>query len=294
MNAIKGLIRNFRRRWRDERYLRSAAIHADSFLVSYPKSGRTWLRYLLSCYFAETAHLGFEPDLTSTFSVLPNFDRDPVRGIAAFVGRRRHLPLVLVSHLAFDKKLFQSRPIIFLVRDPRDVFVSAYFHATRHKHSFSGGIDTFMDDPTYGMPALINFLNGWAEGLAARRHIVLSYERMLSAPETEIGKLLNFLGMKSEPVALGKAIAKASFDRMQAKEREQGIPGHDYDRTDDQSMRMRSGKAKAFSETLSPDQSRQVVERCRKGLTPLAQALLAHADFDIRPSAPHKLELAVA
>jgi len=295
VNTIKGFIRSFRRRWRNERYLRSAAAHTDAFLVSYPKSGRTWLRYLLSCYFAETAHLGFEPDLTSTFSVLPNFDRDPVRGIGAFVGRqRRHLPLILVSHLPFDKRLFQSRPIIFLVRDPRDVFVSAYFHATRHKHSFSGDIGAFMDEPTYGMPALINFLNGWAEGLAARRHIILSYERMLAAPEVEVGKLINFLGMKPEPIALGKAIAKASFDRMQAKEREQGIPGHEYDRNDGQSMRMRSGKAKAYSETLSPEQSRQIVERCRKGLTPLAQALLAHADFDIRPTAPNKLELAVA
>src|SRR3546814_10093390 len=76
MMSLKGVARAMRRRLRDEPPLRLAAARADAFLVSYPKSGRTWLRYLLSCYFAESAKLGFEPDLTSTFRILPNFDRD--------------------------------------------------------------------------------------------------------------------------------------------------------------------------------------------------------------------------
>src|SRR3546814_18975857 len=99
MMSLKGVARAMRRRLRDEPPLRLAAARADAFLVSYPKSGRTWLRYLLSCYFAESAKLGFEPDLTSTFRILPNFDRDPVRGIDAFIGRTGEagLPLLLVS-----------------------------------------------------------------------------------------------------------------------------------------------------------------------------------------------------
>ncbi|VVT22481.1 Sulfotransferase [Sphingomonas sp. EC-HK361] len=275
--TLKSLVRRARRRFRDEPHLRAAAKRADAFLVSYPKSGRTWLRFLLSCYFAEVAKLGFEPDLITTFRVLPNFDRDPVRGIGAFAwgGTAQRLPLILVSHLGFAARLFLDRSVIFLVRDPRDVIVSAYFHATRHKKVFAGDIDAFLDNPTYGLPALFRFLNGWAGGLAARRHILVSYEEMLDGSEETVGAILRFVGVPVDGEALRRAIAAARFDRMRDKERDQGIPGHDYDRGDAQSMRMRSGKAGGFDELLTPEQSALILARCQRELSPRARALLA-------------------
>ena len=283
MMSLKGFARAMRRRLRDEPPLRRAAARADAFLVSYPKSGRTWLRYLLSCYFAESAALGFEPDLTSTFRILPNFDRDPVRGIDAFIGGtgQADLPLVLVSHLPYRERLFLDRPVLFLVRDPRDVIVSAYFHATRHKKSFSGDMAAFLDEPKYGMAALTGYLNGWAAGLNGRRHHLISYEHMLAEPMSTVAGILAFLGVQPQPDMLARAVAAAQFDRMRDKERDGGIPGHDYDRSDDQSLRMRSGKAGAFGEWLSPDQADLVLERCRADLSPRALALLAATGVDL-------------
>ena len=282
MMSLKGFARAMRRRLRDEPHLRLAAARADAFLVSYPKSGRTWLRYLLSCYFAESAGLGFEPDLTSTFSVLPNFDRDPVRGIDAFVGRgEADLPLILVSHLPYRDRLFLDRPVLFLVRDPRDVIVSAYFHATRHKKSFAGDMAAFLDEPKYGLAALTRYLNGWAEGLAGRPHHLISYEHMLAEPGITVAGILCFLGVQPQPDILVRAIAAAQFDRMQDKERDGGIPGHDYDRNDDQSMRMRSGKAGSFAEWLSAEQADMVLTRCRAELSPRALRLLAATGDDL-------------
>ena len=91
------------RRARNMALLERAAPSVDAFLVSYPKSGRTWLRFLLSCYFARVAKLGSEPDLHSTFRVLPKFDRDAERGLPAYAGRAHdvELPLVAVSHRQF-------------------------------------------------------------------------------------------------------------------------------------------------------------------------------------------------
>lgn len=284
MNAmtLKWIVRSARRRWRDEPHLRAAAARVDGFLISYPKSGRTWLRYLLSCYFADLAELGFEPDLTTTFRVLPNFDRDSVRGIGAFTGnaKRDRMPLVLVSHLTYNSRLFLQRPVIFLVRDPRDVIVSAYFHATRHKKVFSGDIGAFLDDSSYGLPALFQFLNGWADGLEDRRHIVVSYEHMLREPEEAVGAILSFLNVEKRSGLLRNAIAAAQFDRMRDKERDQGIPGHDYDRSDTLSLRMRSGKAGGHTEWLTPAQSALILSRCQRELTPRARALLTKTEVD--------------
>ncbi|KKW93673.1 sulfotransferase domain-containing protein [Sphingobium chungbukense] len=283
MLSLKGFARAMRRRLRDEPHLRLAAARADAFLVSYPKSGRTWLRYLLSCYFAESAGLGFEPDLTTTFRVLPNFDRDPVRGIDAFVGRRSDvaLPSVLVSHLPYRERLFLDRPVLFLVRDPRDVIVSAYFHATRHKKSFAGDIADFLDEPKYGLAALTGYLNGWADGLAGRPHHLISYEHMLAEPVPTVTAILSFLGVEPKGDLVARAVAAAQFDRMRDKERDGGIPGHDYDRNDDQSLRMRSGKAGTFGQWLSADQADLVLERCRAELSPRALDLLAATGVDL-------------
>src|SRR3546814_9338715 len=69
------LLRDVRQR-AEAKHLRAVASRCDAFLTSYPKCGRTWLRYLLSHYLAETVGLGFQPDLVSTFRILPNFDCD--------------------------------------------------------------------------------------------------------------------------------------------------------------------------------------------------------------------------
>lgn len=281
--SARGLVRAARRRWRDEPQLSRAAEDADAFLISYPKSGRTWLRYLLSRYFAELAELGFQPDLQTMFQVLPNFDLDPVRGIGAFAGadRQSRMPRVFVSHLTYKKNLFRDRPVILLVRDPRDVIVSAYFHATRHKRVFSGNIGTFLEDPTYGLPALTRFLNSWAKGIEGREAIVISYERMLGDPAAAVTAVLNFLGSEVREDAMTRAIKAAQFDQMRAKERDQGIPGHDYDRSDTLSLRMRSGKSGGFGEWLSVGQSAWIVEQCRQRLSPAARALLAPTGLNL-------------
>src|SRR3546814_14117862 len=70
------LLRDVRQR-AEAKHLRAVASRCDAFLTSYPKCGRTWLRYLLSHYLAETVGLGFQPDLVSTFRILPIRSEEP-------------------------------------------------------------------------------------------------------------------------------------------------------------------------------------------------------------------------
>jgi hypothetical protein len=264
------------RRMRNRVLLERAAPSVNAFLVSYPKSGRTWLRFLLSCYFARVADLGLEPDLRSTFRVLPNFDRDAERGLPAFLGREHKvaLPLIAVSHLAFEPRYFAGHPTIILVRDPRDVCVSAYFHETRHKHRFSGTIAEFIEDETYGVPAIVRYHNGWADGLKSNPALVVSYEEMSGNTEAAVRRMLEFLKLPVDEPALRAAIESARFSRMQKDEQKTGIPGHDYDRSDTESMRVRKGKVGGFSDTLSPAEADRIIEICRQTLNPDAKELM--------------------
>lgn len=280
ISDIKSLARGARQEIQRKR-LKERLSEIDAFLVSYPKSGRTWLRFALSHYFARTAALGFAPDLVTTFKVLPNFDVDRVRGLPAFVGKKTGLPLIAVSHLRYELGYFAGHPTIFLVRDPRDVMVSAYFHATRQKHRFDGDISSFLRDRQQGLASLIQYLNGWAEGMADGSSVILSYERMSQDPAREIGRLLQFLGLPVDEALLEEVVAASRFDAMRKLEQKDGIPGHDYDRSDEQSLRMRSGKVGGFADHLDSTDQAYIVDQCHQRLTPQAHSLLLGAGIEL-------------
>ncbi|WP_245463035.1 sulfotransferase domain-containing protein [Mesorhizobium sp. M7D.F.Ca.US.005.01.1.1] len=252
-----------------------AASGADAFLVSYPKSGRTWFRHILADYFSRTAHDG-NVDLFRMFGVLPNFDLDPERGIPAFryAEQRPQVPLILVSHLGYRQMLFLHRPVIFMVRDPRDVVVSAYFHATRHKHRFEGDMDAFIYDYHQGLPALIMHLNSWAKGLTHHRHEVLSYEELTDDPVGTSSRILRFLGHAPSVRDLEGAIEASRFEAMREHEVAGGLPAHSYDRADAESRRMRRGKVGGFADYLSDAQAELIERTCSEWLTPAAKELL--------------------
>jgi alcohol sulfotransferase len=272
---IKNAYRRVRRA-NNLRFLERAAPSVDAFLVSYPKSGRTWLRYLLSCYFADIAKLDFEPDLRNTFHIHPNFDRDAERGLPVFIGRERAVgfPLIAVSHRQFERRLFAGRPTIILVRDPRDVCVSAYYHETRHKHRFAGSVAEFIEDETYGVPAIVRYHNGWAEGLVGNRSLVISYEAMSNSTDATIRRILEFLDQPVDETALANAIEKARFSKMQKTEKKTGIPGHEYDRSDKDSLRVRKGKVGGFADTMSSAEADRVLSICAETLIPAAKVLM--------------------
>ena len=264
-------------------YLATTAMKADAFLVSYPKSGRTWFRFVLSTYLARAFDLGTDVDLHSMFRILPNFDGDPVRGIPAFAAQRfpRQFPLIPVSHLDFRSRLFLNRPVIIMVRDPRDVIVSSYFHATRQKHRFQGDIDQFIADRDLGLPALVRYLNGWAKGVERRRTYVLSYEKLTAATAAETAKVLTFLGCEIKSGELEKAVEAGRFSAMKEQELSIGLPAHEYDRSDGESLRMRRGQVGGFGDYLDAGQIRMIEATCSRELTPGAKQLLAGTGIPI-------------
>ena len=76
---------------------------------------------------------------------------------------------------------------------------------------------------------------------------------------------------------LDRAVEAARFQNMQKLELAQGLPDHDYDRSDSESRRMRRGKVGGFADYLTPDQIRLVETVCDRELKPQAKALLARS-----------------
>src|SRR5207253_5494584 len=87
----------------------------DVFLVSYPRSGNTWTRFLIGNLLSINEPVNF----ANIESKIPEIYNNPNRKL-----RRLPRPRIIKSHEVFDPRY---KKVIYIVRDPRDVAVS-YYH----------------------------------------------------------------------------------------------------------------------------------------------------------------------
>lgn len=188
----------------------------DTFIVSYPKSGNTWTRFLI----ANLLHP--EPDLTLL---------DMERLVPAVDGQTRRFfrtmprPRVIRDHGPFNP---QYKNVIYIVRDPRDVVVSAYnfvLKATIVDENYP--ITTFVNEFVRGARSAVG---SWGENVAswlatrgnAPRFLLLRYEDMLSETSCELAKIASFLGMTVSAERLAEAVSRSSADNMRKLEKMHG------------------------------------------------------------------------
>jgi estrone sulfotransferase len=210
----------------------------DIFLCSYPKSGNTWLRFLI-------AHL-----ISPRTDIHPkNIDTlVPDVYMAAEIANKLKSPRILKTHHA----LFNSYPkTIYVVRDVRDVLLS-YYHYQTSLGKFTGSLSEFV----LAADTLHPF-GSWSDHVKSalefqqkypQRILILRYEDLQLQPETELKKLIAFAGIK--PVrSISEAIEQSAFGRLRQLEAEYGSAFSDKSGT----HFFRSGKTgegrAAFSET---------------------------------------------
>ena len=188
----------------------------DTFIVSYPKSGNTWARFLV-------ANL-IQLDETVTFENIESKIPD------VYKNTRRHLesiprPRFLKSHEYFDPRY---KKVIYIVRDPRDVAVS-YYHYHLKKRAIKDGypMDRYVARFISGE---LDAYGSWKENvtswLATRQgtdgFLLLRYEAMLQQPTHELAKTASFLGLQYASEQLVRAVELSSADRMRKLEKIQG------------------------------------------------------------------------
>lgn len=188
----------------------------DIFLVSYPKSGNTWMRFLV----ANLLYPEKQIDFRNIDSLIPGMNAATTRQL-----RRLPRPRIIKTHLDFDPRF---KNVIYVVRDPRDVAVSQY-HFNRKRGTIPG--DYPLDD--FVVRFVENRLwhpNGsWADNvqswiytpIPARRFLLVHYEALQCAPLTELARVAEFLGIKANAVALQHALEQSDAERLRKLETQQ-------------------------------------------------------------------------
>jgi hypothetical protein len=188
----------------------------DTFLVSYPKSGNTWVRFLLANLIHPNENVGF----ANINHLLP----------APGVLSKRFLkklprPRILKSHEPFDVRF---RKVIYLVRDPRDVAISEYHFDLKKRYiaadvSLEQFIKLFIAGETSSYGSWWEHAASW---IGARQgnpaFLLVRYEDLLADSIGETAKIAEFLGIKADEQRLKAAVERSSADRMRKLEQQQG------------------------------------------------------------------------
>ena len=215
-------------------------------IVSYPKSGRTWVRFALW-----TAGV----DATLTHAGASTGWRE--------IGR---------PYRAIPQDL-REVPVVFLHRNPLDTAVSMFYQVTRRDLrrglarwcrkllplSISSGlppedVDAFVLHPVYGIENVCRYNRLWLDRLASDdESLILTYEALRADPASGFQRLLDHW---SEAGVTGAELAQAaSMEQMRAAEQ----TGTAFLKTsagrsgDANSAKVRKGKVRGYADELRPE-----------------------------------------
>lgn len=188
----------------------------DTFLVSFPRSGNTWTRFLVCNLVNPDDPVNFAKLESRIPEIYDVTDRD----LRAFPR-----PRIIKSHESFDPRY---RKIIYIVRDPRDVFLSYYeFQLKRRVITEDCTIEEFL--PRFMNSEFEPKTGSWRDHVVSwistrggqSNFLFLRYEDMLKNTQAESTKIANFLNLDSSPERIARAVELSSADRMRQLEKEQ-------------------------------------------------------------------------
>lgn len=186
----------------------------DVVVASYPKSGNTWLKFLLADVLTDE-----DSDFERSESAIPLIGSRTVG--SATLPSGGHL---WKSHEPYSP-LFRRRCTrsIYLVRDARDVAISEYHFLVR-KGRFTGELGSFLDVFIAGRADAYGswdaHVASWTAGWRGRDddRITVRYEDMLDDCASAVARILRFLEVDVAPDRVALAVERNSFRNMRTKE----------------------------------------------------------------------------
>mgnify|MGYP001579287413 FL=1 len=224
------------------------------WLASYPKSGNTLLRSILSSYFyTKDGEFSFKNldnisqfPLTSQFMSLGvNIDNDEevfknFINVQNFLNQEKGKVKFYKTHSALSKMhgsnftdLKNTLGVIYIVRDPRNLVTSLAHHSDL---SIEEAANTMIDNSKYLVKSVKNckvFLgswnsnyNSWKNLQIKKKYLLIKYEDLINRKKTTMLKIFKFLerlGMKYQfdIVKLNKAIKSTDFKKVKNLEQKE-------------------------------------------------------------------------
>jgi alcohol sulfotransferase len=250
-------------------------------VVSFGKSGRTWLRVMIS-------HL---------FRVMYGLPENAVLGFDNFHNLNKSVPKTFFTHDNYIKDFtgdlhskapFYDKRVVLLARDPRDVAVSQFFQwkfrikptkvAINNYPPQGSDISLFdfvMGDNGGSMQAVTDYLNLWAQEVKKMQHFhLLRYEDLRARPREELRALLDFMHVDATDAQVNAAVDYSSYENMKKMEGAQqfrlaGGRMMPRDKDNPDSFKVRRAKVGGYRDYFTDEEVAAIDSRLAETLDPL-------------------------
>jgi alcohol sulfotransferase len=254
---------------------------ADIVVVSFGKSGRTWLRVMIS-------HL---------FRVMYGLPDNAILGFDNFHNLNRSVPKIFFTHDNYikdftgdyeTKQPFYGKRVILLARDPRDVAVSQFFQwkfrikptkvAINNYPPMGSDISLFdfvTGDNGGSMQAVSDYLNLWANEADKVQHFhLVRYEDLRAEPHRELRKLLDFMQVDASEEHVNDAVDYSSYENMKKMESKQqfrlaGGRMMPRDKDNPNSYKVRRAKVGGYRDYFTDEEVEVIDRKLGETLDPL-------------------------
>lgn len=253
---------------------------ADCVIVSFGKSGRTWVRVMLSRFYQvkhglSARHLiGFD-NLHKKNAAIPKLFFTHDNYIKDYTGNRD------------TKADFYDKKVVLLVRDPFDTAVSQFFQWKYRmrpgkkalnqypQHGSDTSVFDFVMDEDAGLPKIIDYLNLWAsESRKIKDLLIVRYEDLRADTAQALERIVNFIGTPGSEAEIREAVNFASVENMRQMEEKKtfwlsGSRMVAKDRKNPNSYKVRKAKVGGYRDYFDDQQIARMQQLVAERLDPV-------------------------
>lgn len=224
----------------------------DIFLVSYPKSGNTWMRFLIG-------NLLYQ-DRPTTFSNIelkvPDIYQNSNRKLLQISP-----PRILKSHEYFDPRY---KKVIYIVRDPRDIAVSYYYHCIKFRVikqevKIARFLNQFIEGKIDNFGSWEKNVGSW---LGARKgdpdFLLLRYEDIVKDTPDALKKIAIHLEIDVTDKSIVRATELSSFEHMKKIETKQANEWKPTKKSKKNLRFVRNGQCGGWIKELRKEESEKI------------------------------------
>ena len=255
-------------RWR--RDLRDAAwlANADAVIVSYPKSGRTFVRAMLARLYQ--LKFGIDERTLLDFPSLKRAAPEAPRLLFVHAGDAMREP----SEIKVDATDYAHAKVVLLARHPADVAVSRYYHLKHRSRDRARRklaelpLEEFVWTAKGGIPSIVEFLNQWAKASAT----IVRYEDFVTEPERTLAAMTNAVGLEATFEQIAEAAAFGRFDNLKRLEREgyfRSARLKPAKASDERSGKVRKGGSGGYRAALGEEEAKRIGASIAEHLDPV-------------------------
>lgn len=185
--------------------------NSDIFIVSYPKSGNTWLRFLIGNY------IHSKIDFNNIETLIPDIHRSNTKDLNKMKNKR-----FIKSHHRFNPNYTK---VVYIKRDVRKVALSYYrwflkFNPKKFSN-FEEFFNAFIRNGAGPYGRWDEHINDWLGKSKKENILVIDYENLKKNTLETFTKILKFCNLPIDQDKIQTAIEKSSFSQMKKLENEQ-------------------------------------------------------------------------